>query len=74
MSTHKTTSALNVVSWTYFNDTAVNAVVRVPQASVISPLPDGALCSLGTSFLKHCINRKDALSGQTRHQLTTAER
>lgn len=53
----------------YLNDAAVNAVVRVPQSPVVPPLPDGALCCLGTALLQHHVHGEDALSGQAGHQL-----
>lgn len=58
----------------YLYDAAVDAVVGVPEAPIVPPLPDCPLRGLGTALLQHGIHRKDALSGQTRHQLTANTR
>lgn len=58
----------------YLYDAAINAIVGVPQAPVVPPLPDGPLRGLGAAFLQHGVHRKDALSGQTWHQLTANTR
>lgn len=57
----------------YLYDAAVDAVVRVPEAPVIPPLPDGPLRGLGAALLQHGVHRKDALSGQAGHQLTAGQ-
>ena len=54
----------------YLNNSAVDAVVGMPQSAVVPPLPDGALCGLSAALLQHHIHREDALSGQAGHQLT----
>ena len=53
----------------YLNDATVDAVVGVPQAPVVPPLPDGPLCGLGTALLQHEVHSKDALSRKAGHQL-----
>lgn len=64
----------NVGDDSYLNNAAVNAVVGMPQSSVIPPLPDRSLCRLGAALLQHYINCKDALSRQAGHQLTSRRR
>ena len=54
----------------YLDDAAVDAVVRVPEPPVISPLPDGPFGGLSTALLQHDVHSKDALSWQAGHQLT----
>lgn len=58
----------------YLYDAAVDAVVGMPEAPVVPPLPNGPLCGLGAAFLQHGVHRKDALSGQAWHQLTANTR
>jgi len=53
----------------YLNDAAVDAVVRVPEAAVVPPLPYGALGGLGDALLQHHVHGEDAFSGQAGHQL-----
>lgn len=61
------------MTWTYLYNAAIDAVVRVPQAAVVSPLPYGTFGGLSAALLQHQVHSEDALSGQAGHQLAAGE-